>query len=130
MTQPSDAQLKQLQSLLQNRKHVLLDDLQRDAQALRDDSARMRATGADAGELSDSDHAAAVSATEMARDASELQTVELALDRMARGEYGTCVECAEPIALQRLLANPMGIRCVSCQTRYEQTHPHPAPHTL
>lgn len=129
-TQLTAAQITQLQASLRDRQRVLLEDLRRDAQALREDSARTRDPGADAGELSDSDHAAALSASEMARDTGELQAIEQALERIFRNEYGQCVDCAEPIGAQRLLANPIAVRCVGCQTRYERTHPGVAPHSL
>ena len=44
-----------------------------------------------------------------------------ALDRMNGGEYGTCVDCDEPISLARLDAMPEVQTCVRCQDRLE--HP-------
>jgi RNA polymerase-binding transcription factor DksA len=40
-----------------------------------------------------------------------------ALDRMNEGEYGTCVECDEPISLARLDAMREVQICVRCQAR-------------
>ena len=42
-----------------------------------------------------------------------------ALDRMNEGEYGTCVECGEPISQARLDAMPEVQTCVRCQDRLE-----------
>jgi DnaK suppressor protein len=42
-----------------------------------------------------------------------------ALDRMNEGEYGTCVECDEPISQARLDAMPEVQTCVRCQDRLE-----------
>ena len=42
-----------------------------------------------------------------------------ALDRMNEGEYGTCVECDEPISQARLDAMPEVQTCVGCQDRLE-----------
>ena len=42
-----------------------------------------------------------------------------ALDRMNGGEYGTCVDCDEPISLARLDAMPEVQTCVRCQDRLE-----------
>jgi RNA polymerase-binding protein DksA len=47
-------------------------------------------------------------------------TAEEALNRLATGEYGQCVECEQPIALARLRALPFAVRCLSCQERVEQ----------
>jgi DnaK suppressor protein len=43
-----------------------------------------------------------------------------ALDRLNEGEYGTCVECDEPISLARLDAMPEVPTCVRCQDRLER----------
>jgi DnaK suppressor protein len=43
-----------------------------------------------------------------------------ALDRMNAGEYGTCVECDEPISPARLHAMPDVQACVRCQDRLER----------
>jgi len=43
-----------------------------------------------------------------------------ALDRLDEGEYGVCVECAEPIAPARLEAVPEVQTCVRCQVGLER----------
>lgn len=43
-----------------------------------------------------------------------------ALDRLAEGVYGTCVECGEPISPARLRALPEVQTCVRCQDRIER----------
>src|SRR5881398_2245330 len=43
-----------------------------------------------------------------------------ALDRLAEGEYGTCVECSEPISPARLHALPEVETCVRCQDQLER----------
>jgi RNA polymerase-binding transcription factor DksA len=43
-----------------------------------------------------------------------------ALDRVNAGEYGTCVECDEPISRARLHAMPDVQACVRCQERLER----------
>jgi DnaK suppressor protein len=43
-----------------------------------------------------------------------------ALERLNDGEYGTCVECEEPIAPARLRALPEVQTCVRCQDRIER----------
>ena len=42
-----------------------------------------------------------------------------ALDRLSEGEYGVCVECAEPIAPARLEAAPEVETCIRCQAGIE-----------
>lgn len=53
------------------------------------------------------------------RDRAEIQEVEAALHRLDAGLYGDCSDCAEPIALQRLLIQPAARRCAWCQARHE-----------
>lgn len=43
-----------------------------------------------------------------------------ALDHLRDGDYGTCVECGEPIAAARLRAMPEVETCVRCQDRIER----------
>jgi DnaK suppressor protein len=46
-----------------------------------------------------------------------------ALERLKAGEYGLCVECAEPIAAARLRAAPEVPTCVRCQDQIERYGP-------
>jgi RNA polymerase-binding transcription factor DksA len=43
-----------------------------------------------------------------------------ALDRLSRGQYGTCAECEEPISAARLRTLPEVQTCVRCQDRIER----------
>lgn len=43
-----------------------------------------------------------------------------ALDRLNEGDYGTCLECGEPISPARLRALPEVQTCVRCQDRIER----------
>ena len=57
---------------------------------------------------------------EMDRDAEELRAIDAALDRLAAGTYGRCIECGTAIAAARLERTPEAVRCFDCQQRYEQ----------
>ena len=43
-----------------------------------------------------------------------------ALEHLRDGDYGTCIECGEPIAAARLRAMPEVETCVRCQDRIER----------
>ena len=43
-----------------------------------------------------------------------------ALEHVREGDYGTCIECGEPIAAARLRAVPEVETCVRCQDRIER----------
>ncbi|MBV8502341.1 MAG: hemerythrin domain-containing protein [Paucibacter sp.] len=53
---------------------------------------------------------------------AELAAIEAALRRIDQGRYGRCVDCAEPIPVDRLLAQPECLRCATCQGRFEARH--------
>lgn len=50
----------------------------------------------------------------------ELQQIEAALQRIETGDFGYCLECDEPIALQRLEFNPAVTLCVLCASQKER----------
>lgn len=55
--------------------------------------------------------------TALLRDArDQLAQVEAAEDRLARGAYGRCASCGEPIAPARLEARPTARTCIACAT--------------
>ncbi len=49
----------------------------------------------------------------------ELDDINRALQRMDDGGYGTCEVCGKPIAEKRLMARPMAVTCVECQSTIE-----------
>jgi DnaK suppressor protein len=53
--------------------------------------------------------------------ADEAERVELALKRVASGDYGKCVDCGKDIPGERLEAIPESVRCVEDQARWEAT---------
>lgn len=59
--------------------------------------------------------------------AIELEQVRAALQRVADGTYGLCLDCGEPIDERRLSALPASAHCVACQELREQGR---APSTL
>ena len=48
-----------------------------------------------------------------------LRRIELALQRIDSGEYGSCLQCEEPIAVARLQAQPFASLCLDCQSARE-----------
>jgi RNA polymerase-binding transcription factor len=60
---------------------------------------------------------ARLTATRLAERARRLQ---IALTRVADGEYGVCSECGTSIPPKRLLAIPDATTCVACQERLER----------
>ncbi len=50
----------------------------------------------------------------------ELRRIDTALQRVADGSYGDCLECGEPIAPGRLDADPTATHCVACAEAAER----------
>lgn len=49
-----------------------------------------------------------------------LRDIDGALERLDAGLAGVCSECAGPVPLARLLANPSAQTCIACQEKIEQ----------
>ncbi|MDV5121121.1 MAG: TraR/DksA family transcriptional regulator [Candidatus Scalindua sp.] len=45
---------------------------------------------------------------------SELEQINIALERMERNEYGICTLCKKAISAERLKAIPYAERCIKC----------------
>ena len=53
------------------------------------------------------------------RGVRRARDIRRALARMAEPGWGLCLECGEPIAPARLIANPTAVFCVTCQAELE-----------
>ncbi|MGE0349382.1 TraR/DksA family transcriptional regulator [Hydrogenophaga sp.] len=54
------------------------------------------------------------------RESAELVAIDAALQRIADGSYGLCVDCGVAIPTARLHASPTAMRCVACQDKLER----------
>jgi RNA polymerase-binding transcription factor DksA len=76
---------------------------------------------ADPAERSVADLLVDINVAEIDRDVGEFREIEAALLRLARGGYGLCVDCEEPVEKNRLDLNPAAARCYKCQQAFEDT---------
>jgi DnaK suppressor protein len=53
-------------------------------------------------------------------ESRELTSIEIALERMRKGEYGRCDGCGQVIPLARLQALPYATTCIQCQREAEK----------
>jgi DnaK suppressor protein len=119
MDLPTQTHLKTLRDLLSYR----LAELRAEVHAA--ELARRESSDAGADEVTDrKDEAlqqqlAQVDGTQAQRDLDEAAEVTAALQRLDAGRYGDCVDCGEPIPLQRLLVQPAALRCATCQQAHE-----------
>jgi DnaK suppressor protein len=69
----------------------------------------------DEGDLSQQHHEEWIFLNRNTIDMKLLREVSDALQRLAHGHYGVCMECEEPISVKRLEAVPWARYCVKCQ---------------
>lgn len=50
----------------------------------------------------------------------EILNIDEALERLRQGQYGQCLECGEPIDIERLELRPYTRFCIACKTRMEK----------
>lgn len=53
------------------------------------------------------------------QDIEDARDIKAARERLSAGTYGSCVDCGEAIAYERLLAYPTAKRCIACQRERE-----------
>jgi RNA polymerase-binding transcription factor DksA len=81
---------------------------------------------ADTGDEASADLLSDLDSAELSRDLRELRELDAALERLAKGTYGTCVDCHGEIDFERLRAWPAAVRCFDCQRVHEKTFAHPS----
>lgn len=69
----------------------------------------------DEGDLSQQHHEEWIFLNRNTIDIKLLREISDALQRIEQGNYGTCLECEEPISVKRLNAVPWARYCVTCQ---------------
>ena len=112
MTHRTDIDLSRFRTLLERRRQELLE---REI-ATREAREPVELDQQQLGRLSRID---ALQNQAMAQDAErrrkiELQRIDAALERIASGDYGYCLNCDEEIPLARLEFDPAVATCVEC----------------
>ena len=123
MSTLTKTQRQQLQTTLEQRQSQLLQELaashKEQEQLVEDNEDLPREPDANQSrDRSDQE----VRHAERLRDQQELQAVKAALQRMADGDYGECVNCGKKVSAERLQASPAAARCIQCQTLLEAKH--------
>jgi DnaK suppressor protein len=110
-------ELKQMESLLLNRKNILLREVEKRFKKYRDASSGKLTDIAEIASSSSNDELEIMAAEE---DARELKQIEDALARIRAGHYGICEQCGQVIKKARLKAIPFTTLCVSCKEEEER----------
>ena len=118
----TDQQLQKLQTVIEQRRALLLEELREDWERVRRDQQDLIGSVPDAGDASVATLIADLDKADLGRDMTELRDLEAARTRMAEGNYGMCIDCGREIGFERLQVNPSALRCIEDQTKYETTH--------
>jgi RNA polymerase-binding transcription factor DksA len=120
----NDLNLDKFRKLLQGERDRVMSELRR-----LDASEETGGTAGETGELADYDQHDADQATELflrERDEamivqlrSELEQVDLAVERLDEGTFGYCERCGKPIPKERLEALPFTRHDVQCASEIE-----------
>lgn len=113
-------EVEQVRQRLLRRLNEVRADIQRELRKYDSETyGQLADRVADSGEQSVADLLVDVDLAEVDRDVAECRDIEAALLRLADRSYGSCVDCEEPIAAERLEYSPAVSRCYECQQRFE-----------
>ena len=113
-------QVDEVKARLTDRAEEVRRDIQRELQKYDDESyTQLAQRVADSGEQAWSDLVSDLNLAEVSRDVGEVRDIDTALQRLADGKYGICLECGDRIEQKRLDANPAAVRCLECQRDVE-----------
>ena len=120
MLELSEKQLQQFEQRLRNRREELREIIHQElANSKQEDFTELAGMVHDAGDESFAELLRGINIATRTRELEEIRDVEASLDRIKNGIYGTCIECNDKIALDRLDAYPTAKRCINCQSRNE-----------
>ncbi len=120
MGELSDQKLNEITSRLRERQQLLWDEVKKVLSGQGQPAlGEIRGQGHDRGDESVADMLSDLDIAAVTSEAEELQDIERALIRIRTGSYGTCIDCGNAIALDRLDAFPVAKRCIDCQTKHE-----------
>ena len=120
MPEFSEKQLQQFEQRLRNRREELREIIHRElANSKQEDFTELAGMVHDAGDESFAELLRGINIATRTRELEEIRDVEASLERIKNGIYGTCIECNDKIALDRLDAYPTAKRCINCQSRHE-----------
>ena len=106
-----------LREMLTVRRGEMREDVQ---SRIRQGRTAQRTDARDDIDLSDADLQGDIEFALIQMRTETLSRIDVALSRLAAGEYGACVDCKGEIAPGRLRALPFAVRCQACEERREQ----------
>ncbi len=109
----------ELKHMLEERRREITNEVQGRIRGVRAEGADKPHEVLDQGETSEADIQEDIEFALIQMKAETLNKVNEALARLEDGRYGTCFECGDEIAEQRLRALPFAVRCKDCEEARE-----------
>lgn len=117
----SKEQIAGFEAQLQQERAAALGSVQEEIRQTGDpDDASLEKIPNDTGDRSEMDRETDTTISMAQRHATELEEIDAALGRIAKGSYGECEKCGGDIGAARLGAQPIARLCITCQERLEQ----------
>ena len=112
-------EIRKLRKILLSRKAELLDrtsTLEGEARLKGKEAGELSAVPFHPADLGSDSFEQSLSLALLENESSALREVDLALERMDQGSYGSCDECGNPIGKARLRALPQATLCRTCKS--------------
>ena len=113
----SDDVLSELREALEKRRAELTD---KSKQALDEISVEKERGGRDTVDESTEEQSTSTLLRLKDREKKFLNKINGALERIREDEYGRCLDCEEPIPVERLRARPTTLFCIDCKESRER----------
>ncbi len=113
------ARYDELKTMLDERRRVILQEVQGRIRGVRAEGADRPHESADPGETAEVDIQEDIEFALIQMKAETLNKINEALARLDEGRYGHCYECGDEIAEARLRALPFAVRCKDCEEERE-----------
>jgi len=118
----TSTQLQALKSALQQRRAGLLDSIREQLlDTERQSYAELAGTVHDLEDESVASLLEDLGHSQIDRHVEEVRDIDAALQRLAEGNYGYCVDCGREIEYERLFVQPTVRRCLDDQKKRERT---------
>lgn len=118
-------QLRELKEELQRREMQVREEIRQELINSDDENyTELAGRVHDSGEESVADLLADLNISRVDRQVRQLREIDRALQRVRTGTYGQCEMCGNEIGYARLRSYPTAVRCIECQTIFEQTYAH------
>lgn len=122
MRELTSTQLQALKSALQQRRAGLLDSIREQLlDTERQSYAELAGTVHDLEDESVASLLEDLGHSQIDRHVEEVRDIDAALQRLAEGNYGYCVDCGREIEHERLFVQPTARRCLDDQKKRERT---------